>query len=104
MHSMEKDAGSASWEMLADKNESNPGELAEHSVAQRIESKPVFACSVDFALKKRDQIISAVKRGVIKKTHKFGTMHFPNNVDEAHLPSPTKQAATPFGLMLQPRR
>jgi hypothetical protein len=39
---------------------------------------------VDFALKKRDCIISAVKQHVIKKTHKFGTC-VPGDVeDEAH--------------------
>jgi hypothetical protein len=38
---------------------------------------------VDFALKKRDRIISAVKRHMVKKTHKFG-MLVPNTVNEAH--------------------
>ena len=38
---------------------------------------------VDYTLKKRAQIISAVKERVIKKSHKFG-MRVPNNIAEAH--------------------
>jgi hypothetical protein len=44
--------GSASWERLADVKESNPIEVAEHSVARGFESKPGFAWWVDFTLKK----------------------------------------------------
>jgi hypothetical protein len=38
---------------------------------------------VDFVLKKRVCIISAVKQHVVKKIHKFGT-RVPNTVHEAH--------------------
>jgi hypothetical protein len=58
--------GSASWERLADVKESNPVEVAEHSVAQGIEVEPAFAWWVDYTLRKRDRIISAVKKRVIK--------------------------------------
>jgi hypothetical protein len=75
--------GSASWERLANIEDSNPIEVAEHSVALGINGKPAFAWWVDCALKKRNRIISAVKQLVVKKTHKFG-MRVPNNVDEAH--------------------
>ncbi len=75
--------GTTSWERLADVKESNPIEVAEYSFARGIESEPAFAWWVDFTLKKRDRIISAVKKRVIKKTHKFG-IRVPNNVDEAH--------------------
>ena len=37
---------------------------------------------MDFTLKKRDCIISAVKRRVVKKTHKFG-IRVPTNVPKA---------------------
>jgi hypothetical protein len=37
---------------LADVKESNPIEVAKHSVAGRFESKPAFAWWVDFTLKK----------------------------------------------------
>jgi hypothetical protein len=76
-------AGTASWERLTDIKESNPIAVAEHSVARGIESNPAFAWWANFALKKRDRIIEAVKRRVVKKTHKFG-MRVPNAVDEAH--------------------
>jgi hypothetical protein len=78
-----KDGSARSWERLADVKESNPIEVAEHSVARGIESKPVFAWWVDFTLKKRDRIISVVKQRVVQKTHKFGT-RVPNTVNEAH--------------------
>jgi hypothetical protein len=48
-----------------------------------IEGGPAYAWWVDYTLKKRDHIISAVKQHVIKKTHKFG-IHVPNNLVEAH--------------------
>jgi hypothetical protein len=35
-------------------------------------------------VKKREYIISAVKKCVLKKTHKFG-IHIPKNLDEAHV-------------------
>jgi hypothetical protein len=38
---------------------------------------------VDFTLKKRDCIISVVKRRVVKKTHKFGTRVL-NTLNEVH--------------------
>jgi hypothetical protein len=75
--------GSTSWERLPDIKESNPIEVAEYSVTRGIEGKPAYAWWVDYTLKKRNCIISAVKQHLIKKTHKFG-MGVPNNVDEAH--------------------
>jgi hypothetical protein len=75
--------GSTSWERLADVKESNPIEVADYSVARGIEVDPAFAWWVDYTLKKRDRIISAVKKRVIKKSHKFG-IRVPTNVDEAH--------------------
>jgi hypothetical protein len=35
--------GATSWKRLADVKESNPIEVAEHSVARGTESKPAFA-------------------------------------------------------------
>jgi hypothetical protein len=75
--------GSTSWERLADVKESNPIEVAEYAIARDIDGEPAFAWWVAYTLKKRDSIISAVKRCVVKKTHKFG-IRVPNNVDEAH--------------------
>jgi hypothetical protein len=75
--------GSTSWERLADVKESNPIETAEYAFARGIIDEPAFAWWVDYTLKKRARIISAVKKRVVKKTHKFG-IRVPNNVDEAH--------------------
>ena len=75
--------GFTSSERLADAKETNPIEVAEHCVARGVESRPAFASWVDFTLKKGDRVISAVKRRVIKKMHKFGT-RIPNDVDEAN--------------------
>jgi hypothetical protein len=75
--------GSTSWERLADLKESlNPIEAAECSVTRGINIKPTFAWWVDHTLKKRDRVISAAKKRVVKNTHKFG-MQVPTNVDEA---------------------
>jgi hypothetical protein len=54
--------GSTSWERLANVKESNPIEVAAHSVARGIESEPAFAWWVEFTLKKRDRIISAIRK------------------------------------------
>jgi hypothetical protein len=75
--------GSTSWERLADVKESNPIEVAEYAITRGIDGKPAFAWWVDYTLKKRDRIISAVKRRVVKKSHKF-RIGVPNTIDEAH--------------------
>jgi hypothetical protein len=60
----------------------NPIKAAECSVTRGINIKPTFAWWVDHTLKKRDRVISAAKKRVVKNTHKFG-MQVPTNVDEA---------------------
>ena len=72
-----------SQERLGDAKASNPMEVAKCSVARGSEREPAFAWWVDFTLKKRDQIISAAQKRVIKETRKFGP-RVPNNVDKAH--------------------
>jgi hypothetical protein len=51
-----------SWERLADLKESNPVETAEYAVARGIQDEPAFNWWVNFTLKKREHIISAVKK------------------------------------------
>ncbi len=56
-----KDAGSmswVSWVVLKDLKESNPLELAEYAIANRIDDEPAFNWWVKSALKTRDQIIA----------------------------------------------
>ena len=60
------------WERLAEIKESNPVEVVEYAKYQQIDDEPAFKWWVNFILKKRDMIISAVNKRHHKKTHKFG--------------------------------
>ena len=53
--------GSTSWERLADIKESNPIEVSEYALARAINKEPAYAWWVNYTLKKRDRIISAIK-------------------------------------------
>ena len=78
--------GSTSWQSLADMKESHPLEVAEYAVAQSIEHEPGFNFWVNQVLKKRERIISLVKKRsarYLKKTHKFG-IELPKTVAEAY--------------------
>ena len=61
----------------------NPIEVTEYSVARTINKEPAHAWWANYTLKKRDRISSAIKRRVVKKSHKFG-VRMPSNVSEAH--------------------
>ena len=74
--------GSTSWEHLKDLKESNPIEVAEYAVAQKIDSEPAFAWWVPFTLKKRSRIVAAVSNRYLLKTHKFG-IELPKTVEDA---------------------
>jgi hypothetical protein len=77
--------GSMSWERLADLKESHPLETAEFAVTAGIDHKPAFNWWVPHTLKKRDRIISMMKRRTaryLKRTHKFG-IEVPKTVAEA---------------------
>jgi len=74
--------GSTSWERLSDLKESYPVEVAEYAVAHDLEKEPAFLWWVRHVLRKRDSIISAVKKRYQKRTHKFG-IRIPRTVKEA---------------------
>ena len=77
--------GSTSWEKLSDLKESHPVQTAEYAVAQGIDHEPAFNWWVRHVLKKRDRIISLVKRRSAryhKRTHKWG-IEVPKTVEEA---------------------
>ncbi len=77
--------GSTSWENLADLKDSHPLETAEYAVTQGIDPKPSFNWWVPHVLKKRDRIISLVRKRTthyLKRTHKFG-LEVPKTVKEA---------------------
>jgi hypothetical protein len=67
--------GSTSWKNLADLKDSHPLETAEYAVTQGIDHEPAFNWWVPHVLKKRDQIISLVRKWTtcyLKRTHKLG--------------------------------
>ena len=77
--------GSTTWENLSDLKESHPIETAEYAVTHKIDHEPAFNWWVKHFLKKRDRIISLVKRRntrYLKRTHKFG-IEVPKTVAEA---------------------
>jgi Reverse transcriptase (RNA-dependent DNA polymerase) len=74
--------GSTSWESLKDLKESNPVEVAEYAVANKLVEEPAFAWWVKPVLRRRDRIIHAVKSRTHKRTHKF-RIQVPRSVKEA---------------------
>jgi len=75
--------GSQSWIPLAEIKGSNPVEVAEYAVANRIDDQPAFNWWVRDTLRRRDRIISKVKSRYWKTTHKFG-IRLPHSVEEAY--------------------
>ena len=75
--------GSSTWAPLKDLKESNPVDIAEYVVGNRISEEAAFAWWVPYTLKKRDHIISKVKVRFLKKSHKFG-VEVPNSVQGAY--------------------
>jgi Reverse transcriptase (RNA-dependent DNA polymerase) len=74
--------GSSSWEKLKDLKESNPIEVAEYAVANRIVEEPALKWWVPQVLRRRNRIISKVKSRYWRTTHKFG-IRLPKTVEEA---------------------
>lgn len=74
--------GSSSWVPLKDLKESNPVQVAEYAVANKIVEEPAFAWWARKVLKKRDRIIKKVKSRYWKRTHKYG-VELPHSVKEA---------------------
>jgi hypothetical protein len=77
--------GSTSWENLADLTESHPIETAKYAKILGINLEPAFNWWVPHVLRKRDRIISLVRKRnprYLKRTHKFG-IELPKTVKEA---------------------
>jgi hypothetical protein len=67
--------GSTSWENLADLKESHPIETAKYAKILGIDHEPAFNWWVTHVLRKRDRIISLVRKQnprYLKQTHKLG--------------------------------
>ncbi len=77
--------GSTSWQKLSDLKELHPLQVAEFALATGIADKPAFNWWVSWVLKKRERIISLVKRRSAryhKRTYKYG-IELPKTVEEA---------------------
>ena len=69
---------------LKDLKNSNPVEVAEYAVANRVQDEPAFAWWVKTVLRRRNRIISKVKKKYMywRTTHKYG-VRVPKSVQEA---------------------
>jgi hypothetical protein len=67
---------------LKDIKASNPVELAEYVVANKLQDKPDFAWWAPHVIRKRDRVISKVKAKYCSNTHKYG-IRMPKSVKEA---------------------
>jgi hypothetical protein len=76
--------GSSSWVNFTDLKESHPIEVAEYAKIIGIDHEPAFNWLVPHILKKRDHIISLMKKHnrYLKRTHKLG-IEVPKTVNEA---------------------
>ena len=77
--------GSTTWEKLSDFKEYYPVQTAEYAVTNDIDTEPALNYWVPHTLKKRESIISLVKKRqtrYLKNTHKFG-VEMPKTVKEA---------------------
>lgn len=75
--------GTESWIPLKDMKESYPLETAEFAVTVGLEDDPAFHWWIRHCLRKRDQIISAVKHRMAKKNFKYGHQ-VPSSIKEAY--------------------
>ena len=74
--------GTSEWLPLKQVKDHNPIELAEYTVAHKIQDEPVFARWVHDTLQRRVQIISKLKPKYWHTTHKFG-IRLPKDTEEA---------------------
>ena len=73
---------SSTWVTLKDLKESNPVQVAEYVVANKLSEEPAFNWWVNHVLKKRDRIIKKVRARYWKKAQKYG-IELPHSVKEA---------------------
>ena len=62
--------GSTTWTPLKDLKESNPVDVFEYVIGNRISEETAFSWWVSYILKKRDRIISKVKASYLNKPYK----------------------------------
>jgi hypothetical protein len=64
--------GKTTWEPLQHLKETNPVDIAEYVVENKIASEPAFSWWVPFILSRKDRLIAAVNKRYMLRTHKFG--------------------------------
>ena len=74
--------GSMNWVKLKDIVNSNPIEMAEYALNNRLNQEPAFSWWSMFVLWKRDRIISKVKSKYWGKTHKY-EIDIPKSMESA---------------------
>jgi len=74
--------GTSSWEHLRNLKESNPLQVAEYAVANKLVEEATFAWWVPFVLKRRERIIGSLNSRYHKRSHKFG-IEIPKTVKHA---------------------
>ena len=74
--------GTTDWIPLKDLKNSNPIQLAEYAIMNKIDHEPAFKWWVPFVMRKRDRMINKVKKKYWRTTHKFG-IRVPKTVEEA---------------------
>ena len=74
--------GTTAWLPLKDVKESNPIELAEYAILNRIDDEPAFKWWVSLVIRKRNRMVNKVKGKYWQTTHKFG-IRLPKSVAEA---------------------
>jgi len=74
--------GSTSWLPLKDVKNTNPVELAEYAITNKIADEPAFAWWIPEVLKKKNRIINRLKSKYWRTTHKFG-IEIPKSVKHA---------------------
>jgi hypothetical protein len=74
--------GSTTWEPLKNLKESNPIEVSEYVIANKVDHEPDFAWWVPDTLHKKSRIIKAVSRRALKRYYKYG-IKVPTNTEEA---------------------
>ena len=73
--------GTSDWVALKDLKESNPVEVAEYAVMNKLAEEPAFKWWIADVLRKRNRIVAKVKSKYWRTTHKFG-IRLPTSVDD----------------------
>lgn len=75
--------GTTSWEPLRNLKSSNPIEVAEYAITNKLDQEPAFAWWVPFTIKRRNRIISTLTTALYpKKAQNYG-LEIPTTIQRA---------------------